>query len=674
MREAEAMASRLGSKDVEGRKDLRDVPFLTIDPEDARDHDDAVFAERVAGGYRVWIAIADVAEYVQPGTALDAEALARGCTIYLPDRALPMLPAALAADVCSLLPERERLCLCVTAEIDDGGRVVASDVMEGRMRGAAMLTYGSVARTLGFTDKPPQSPQAEAFKKDLRVLDDVARKLRRGRMRRGALDFDLPEPKLKLDPTTGEPLGVTRRTEDPGVKRAYQMIEEMMILGNELVAEWLGKRKSPAVYRVHNKPDLTKLGRLADVCETLGVEFDVDEVQEMGGVGKWLKKIQEHPKKAILEMLLLRSMKQATYDITNIGHFGLASTAYVHFTSPIRRYPDVQVHRAVKRLLRGGRPDVSPQAIESLAASATDASTHERAAVEVEREVVDLYRALFMRSHIGETFEGTITALTGTGVYVSLDDPFVDVLVRHESLGPDSYRLNDEELAVVGARSGDRITLGDRLVVIIEDASVVRRAVLARRVVPERVLHAVEGGGDAFAGAEGRRRPREERPAKGRDERHAGRGKGGGAREEHRSGPPRGDRGRRSEAPPSTHGQRGGQSSGGELRRGLAQSRGAEPRPAEPRRAETRIVEGRRAETRIVEGRRAETRGAPQAQGRGRGGARSPEPARAPQGASRRPAPARVEHGGEAARGARGGRPERHAGGKGKGGRGKRRG
>jgi ribonuclease R len=495
MNEAEGMAARLLRKDAPGRKDLRDVSLLTIDPEDARDHDDAVFAERSGDGYRVWVAIADVSEYVQPDTALEREALARGCTIYLPDRALPMLPAALAADVCSLLPERERLCLCVMADMDNEGEVTRFDVCEARMRAAAMLTYGSVARTLGFTETPLRSPQAEAFKKDLRVLDEVARRLRKARLRRGALDFDLPEPKISLDEKTGRPVGVTRRAQDPGVKRAYQTIEELMILANELVAQWLGKRKSPAVYRVHGKPDPKKLERLANVCERLSAPFDMEAVQKPDGISKWLKKIADHPKKSILETLLLRSMKQATYDITNIGHFGLASAAYVHFTSPIRRYPDIEVHRAVKRLLRGEKPDTSPAALEVLAEGATASSVRERAAMDVEREVVDLYRALHMCDRIGDVFEGTVTAITGGGLYVALDDPFVDVLVRYESLGPDQYDIDDDEIGVVGRRSGEAINLGDRLTVTVEDVALMRRAVFARRVLPEKLLKELERGG-----------------------------------------------------------------------------------------------------------------------------------------------------------------------------------
>ncbi|MEB2312326.1 MAG: ribonuclease R [Sorangiineae bacterium] len=505
VREAEAMAARLQRLSLEGRVDLRGVPLPTIDPEDARDHDDAVWVERSGEGYRAYVAIADVSEYVQPGSALDEEAAARGCTIYLPDRAIPMLPAALAADLCSLLPERERLALCVIAELDKGGKVVRYELVEAVIRSAAMLTYGGVARALGFTEEPPRSPAAEAFKRDLKVLDELTRKLRRARMKRGALDLDLPEARVELDERTGAPKGVVRRARDPGVKRAYQMIEELMLLANELVAKWLSHRRAPTVYRVHGRPDEKKLERLGEVAEKLGVEFDLAELLEPAGVGKWLQRIEGHPRRAVLEMLLLRSLKQAVYDIVNIGHFGLASEAYLHFTSPIRRYPDIEVHRAVKRLLRGSKPDTSASAIESLRASATASSTRERAAADVEREVVDLYRALFMREHIGDTYEGTVTAVVGSGLFVSLDAPFVDVLVLYEAMGPDRYEITEDELGVAGLRSGELISLGDRIRVTIEDVAILRRTVYGRRVAPEAASPA-----RARSGGKGRGRGRGE--------------------------------------------------------------------------------------------------------------------------------------------------------------------
>jgi ribonuclease R len=480
--EAEAAAARLSRPHTGGRVDLREVPLLTIDPEDARDHDDAVYAERTETGYEVVVAIADVAEYVQEGSPLDAEAQSRGCTIYLPDRAIPMLPSGLAADLCSLLPEKERYCLAVRFTMDRRGEIVKYDVVEGLMRAAAMITYGSAARALGFTDKPPPSAAAGRFKRELKALSEVSAKLRRARMKRGSLDFDLPEAKIVLNETTGMPEDIVRRTEDPGMKRAYQMVEDLMVVANELVARWLIERQAPAIFRIHGKPDEQKLDRLSRICERLGASVDLDDLMEPGGVPRWLESISEHPRRPVLETLLLRSLKQAVYDTENIGHFGLASEAYAHFTSPIRRYPDLCVHRAVKHLCRGEKVDRSPAAIEGLRRSATESSARERASMEVEREVSDLYRAVFMLDHLGEEYEGTVTGVGGAGLYVALDHPFVDVLVRFESLGQDHYELTDDELGVVGTRSGDSVALGDRILVHIEDASIIRRQVLGRRV------------------------------------------------------------------------------------------------------------------------------------------------------------------------------------------------
>ncbi|HEX6272577.1 MAG TPA: VacB/RNase II family 3'-5' exoribonuclease [Polyangiaceae bacterium] len=537
VREAEAMAARLARARPEGRRDLRDVPLPTIDPEDARDHDDAIWVDKVAEGYRAYVAIADVSDYVQPGSALDDEARARGCTIYLPDRAIPMLPAALAADLCSLLPEQERLALCVIVDLDSDANVERFEIVEALIRSQAMLTYGGVAKTLGFTEAGPPSPQAEALRKGLRTLDELARKLRKRRMNRGALDLDLPEARVVLDPETGMPVDVTRRAQDPGVKRAYSMVEELMLLANEVVARYLQQKKSPGIYRVHGKPDEKKLERLALVARKLGVEVDLDSFADARGVSRFLARIQKHPRKTVLEMLLLRSLKQAVYDVTNIGHFGLASEAYVHFTSPIRRYPDVEIHRAVKRLVRGGKPDTSASGLETLAESAARSSSRERAVMDIEREVVDLCRALLMRNRIGDVLEGTVTGLTGTGAYVSLDAPFVDVLVRFEGMGPDRYEVGDDEISVVGARSGDTIALGDRMVVAIEDVAILRRTVYARRVVPEAMLRKFEENAPRSSGfgGKGDRRRGPEPKSPGNRERprgHGGRRDGGGRTDE----------------------------------------------------------------------------------------------------------------------------------------------
>jgi ribonuclease R len=328
-----------------------------------------------------------------------------------------------------------------------------------------------------------------------------------------------------VDAQTGAPTDVVRRAQDSGVKRAYSMIEELMLLANEAVALWLGGRKAPTVYRIHGQPDEAKLERLGEVAGRLGVEFDPEAMKEPLGVARFLARVQKHERKQVLEMLLLRSLKQAAYDTTNIGHFGLASKNYVHFTSPIRRYPDVQVHRAVKAILRGQKPDSSPAGRDALQLSATLSSARERAVMDIEREVVDLYRCLLMREHIGETFEGTVNALVGTGAFISLDAPFVDVLIRYEAMGPDHYNLSDDELSVVGARSGDTIALGDRVLVTIEDVAILRRQTYGRRVPPEALLKQMKDAPElprrpqrlptSYAGPGAKRGPAHGAPARG---------------------------------------------------------------------------------------------------------------------------------------------------------------
>jgi|HubBroStandDraft_1064217.scaffolds.fasta_scaffold21572_2 ribonuclease R len=480
--EAEAFGAEVPETMKEGREDLRHVPLPTIDPEDARDHDDAVWVERTPrGGYRAWIAIADVSTYVTPGTALDDEAKARGCSVYLPDRALPMLPRALSSNLCSLLPGVDRLCLCVDAEFDGGGDLVSTRVVRGVMRSRAKLTYGGVARALGFTDEPAREPEADAMVDGLRVAAELSRMLRGKRMKRGALDFDLPEAKVVLDPTTREPIDVARRAGDPGVKKAYQLIEELMLLANEVVARWCQERDLPTIFRVHAPPDEQKLERFARMCEQLSIPFDIEDTRDPRKLGDLLKSFADNPLAPVLNSLLLRSMKQATYDTVNVGHFGLASKAYVHFTSPIRRYPDLVVHRTLHRVLTGGEPQRDDAAREKLKEAALASSLAERRAMEVERAIVDLYRTFLMKDRIGQRFEGTVTAVVGSGLFVQLDAPFVDVLVRLEDIGGDHWEVDDDTLRVVATRSGDAIALGDRMTVEIIDAAILRRTVYGRR-------------------------------------------------------------------------------------------------------------------------------------------------------------------------------------------------
>jgi ribonuclease R len=547
--ESEAFGAEVPEGMKAGREDLRRLPLPTIDPEDARDHDDAVWVERatVAGGpgYRAWIAIADVSTYVTPGTALDDEARARGCSVYLPDRAIPMLPRALSSNLCSLLPDVDRLCLCVEADVDADGHVVKSRLIRGLMHSRAKLTYGGVARALGLSQDAQVENGAEELVEGLHVAYELSRKLRARRMERGALDFELPEAKVVLDEHTREPIDVRKRAEDPGVKLAYQLIEELMLLGNETVARWSAEREVPTIYRVHAPPDEQKLDRFTSMCETLGIPFDPDDARDPKRLGDLLKSFAGHPLAPVLNSLLLRSMKQAVYDVANVGHFGLASKAYLHFTSPIRRYPDVCVHRIAHAVLENrpvGRDEASRA---KLAEAALAASTAERKAMDVERAIVDLYRTFVMKRHIGKRFEGTVTAVVGSGLFVQIDSPFVDVLVRLEDLGGDRWDVDDEALRVVASRSGEAISLGDRMVVEITDAAILRRTVYARRAGAKaegrRGPHPHRGDKQGRHGPQGRKpgRPEAKKGAgAGTDRRHDGRPAKGPKKKPH--GPPKG--------------------------------------------------------------------------------------------------------------------------------------
>lgn len=580
--EAEAYGATVPEDMLEGREDLTHIPLPTIDPEDARDHDDAVWVERTAkGGYELWVAIADVSSYVRPGTQIDEESRARGCSIYLPDRAIPMLPRALSSNLCSLLPDVVRLCLCVHAVLDAKGNIESTRLVRGYMKSAAKLTYGGVARALGFTENPPRDPKADAMVEGLKVAAECSRMLRGKRMKRGALDFDLPEAVIKLD-TDGKPVTVSKRSSDPGMKKAYQLIEELMIFANEVVARWLLEHKLPGVYRVHLPPDPKKLDKLAAMCEMLGVEFDAEDTQTPKALAELLKKFATHPLSSVLNNLLLRSMKQAVYDVQNLGHFGLASDAYLHFTSPIRRYPDLVVHRVVHAAVIDNDEKAKRKRLasvgdmEKLTEAATQSSLAERRAMEVEREIVDIYRCFYMIDHVGEQFEGTVSAFVGTGAFVTLDEPFVDVLVRLEDLGAD-YQIEDDGLMATSSRSGDAIRLGDRMLVQISDCAILRRTVYAKRVrnaaeqADDRLARneaadrgarrggviGRPGGRPAFGGGAGRPGERGAKgKGKGRDDRAASSGGGGGGGGGGRPGPAKGGGGKKGGRKPGKKGKR----------------------------------------------------------------------------------------------------------------------
>jgi ribonuclease R len=477
--EASALPHAITARDRRGREDLRAIPLMTIDPADARDHDDAVWAERLPnGGYRVLVAIADVSHYVPEGSALDRVALERGCTIYLPTRAIPMLPPELSSNLASLLPKRDRLTLAVEIELDAHGVERRHRFIEGVMRSAASLTYEGVAQALGLTVHGPNQAEAYAHLAELSVLLEVAKLRRELRRARGALEFELPEAKVRVDDETGQPIDVERSRKDPGVARAYGMIEEMMLLANEVVAADLSKREVPTMYRVHGAPDPERVETFCALARALGFNLDAEVAEQPKKLARFLMSVQGTPHATALGYLLLRAMQQATYDTVNIGHFGLGADHYVHFTSPIRRYPDVAVHRVMRQVARGERIELRGLT-ERLKMQAGQSSLRERRSMAIEREVVDLYGAYLLRDQVGETFDATVSGVTEHGFYATLDAPFVDVLCRTAALPPDQYELDAHGVRLRGAMSGRSYALGDRVRLRIENVSIAQRKVLA---------------------------------------------------------------------------------------------------------------------------------------------------------------------------------------------------
>ena len=477
----------MGERDQLDRTDLRHVPFTTIDPETARDFDDAVAIESLpGGGSRLWVAVADVSHYVREGSPIDNEARKRGCSLYLPNRAIPMLPEPLSAHLCSLVPEEDRLAMVARIDLDGNADVVETDFSAAIIHSRARLDYPGVAAALGG-DVRGKRRKYEPFLPALRHMDSVARQMRAKRLERGSLDFDLPEPFVELDhddPRLVRDIRKARR--DPGERQAYSMIEEFMLAANEAVAASFRDRGENAVWRIHDAPDPGRLEQFATLAAHYGITIDVDEARTPRGLRRVLEKLRGHVAEKPLSFALLRSLKQATYDVVNVGHFGLASRDYLHFTSPIRRYPDLIVHRLLKVRLAGlGKPSggwksaavQEPPDRTELQRMASEASFAERSKMQAEREVVDIYRAYFMRDRIGDVFDGTISGVMGFGVFVVIDEPFIEGLVRVEALSDDYYIFDEVTARLVGRRSGRTFALGDTVKVEVQSVSVVRRKI-----------------------------------------------------------------------------------------------------------------------------------------------------------------------------------------------------
>jgi ribonuclease R len=483
---AERAPTAVGEHDRADRVDLRDRAFLTIDPETARDFDDAVCVEPSPkpGFTRLWVAVADVSAYVPAGGALDREARVRGCSVYLPDRAIPMLPKQLSSGICSLNPEVDRLAMVARLEIDEQGGVSDEYFCAAVIKSRARLDYAGVAAALKGDLRGPRARYKE-FLPQLVEMQGLAKRLRALRARRGALDFELPEAKVMLDeddPTRVR--DVVQSRADADVKGAYQLVEDFMLAANEAVARAFRERKLDTMWRVHDVPADERLEQFSEIAASYGLRFTVEDGKDPKKVREFLEKLHGRPASVerALNFLLLRTLKQAVYDVVNVGHFGLGARDYVHFTSPIRRYPDLIVHRLLKHVLHSdglpaGGPPAPPPERAQLQAMANESSSHERRAMEAEREVVDLYRAHLMREHVGEEYDGTIAGVAAFGLFVQIEAPFVDGLVRTESIGDDFYELDEQTMRLVGKRTGRAFALGDQVRVRIENVSVPRRKI-----------------------------------------------------------------------------------------------------------------------------------------------------------------------------------------------------
>jgi ribonuclease R len=487
LKAAESVPVRVRNSDRRDRVDMRELDFMTIDPDDARDFDDAVYVE-VHGKdlqrakMRVHVAVADVSHYVHESDVFDTEAVYRCFSTYLPARVIPMLPMPLSAGICSLVPRKERCAMVVSFDLDATGRMGEAEVAAATIKSKMRLTYGQVAAELRGKRRLP--PEVGARIRALRTASD---RLQKARARRGSIVLDLPETKVLLDEDDRERVrDVVPARRDPHVSRAYNLVEELMVAANEAVARIGIKHRLPLVYRVHDKPDDERVERFVAVADLLGVEADPEKIRTPKGVQALLRKIEGHPRRASLHGLLLRTLAQAEYSTHNLGHFALASGAYAHFTSPIRRYPDLVNHRVMKAWLQRKGGPAGPEPVPKMpplkesTERAERSSQRERVVTQAERDAKALLSAAFMRDRIGDRFEGTVTGISRGGAFVMLDKPPVDGMIRRtliEREFREPFKVDDMGASMTGEKSNRRLMIGDRVIVEITDVSLQRRQI-----------------------------------------------------------------------------------------------------------------------------------------------------------------------------------------------------
>lgn len=500
-------AGTLSEPTLSGRVDLRDVPLVTIDPPDARDHDDAVYAELDSdpanpGGWIVLVAIADVSHFVRPGSRLDREAQLRGNSVYFPDRVVPMLPERISNDLCSLREAENRACLAVRMVFDKDGNKRTHTFMRAMMRSAAKLSYQEAQAAI---DGRPSDKAGPLLERVLQPLWAAYAVLAEARDKRAPLDLDLPERKILLDEK-----GRVRDVVTPERLTAHRLIEEFMIQANVAAAEQLEQRKTPVVYRIHDQPSKEKLASLRDFLDTLGMKVPQASVLKPGHFNGILGRAKELPVSDLVNEVVLRSQSQAEYNIDNIGHFGLNLRRYAHFTSPIRRYADLLVHRALVKAMRLGEGALEDFEIGKLREVAQQISDAERRAMSAERETVDRLIAAHLADRIGAKFTGRIAGVTRSGLFVKLKDTGADGFVPVSSLNNDFYNHVEAHHALVGKRTGETFRLGDtvevRLVEAVPSAGALRFEMLSEGTKGRVAAPRGDGGNRDKRGWRGRRR------------------------------------------------------------------------------------------------------------------------------------------------------------------------